>query len=144
MTNDQLVKLVVAIIMALVTIHCIKKGFRKGFLKELGSALSLMISLLCIFLIMLLYTAIKDKTYGTVIVVIAALLMIGAGVKLAKCIGNGLIGITELSVISGIDKVFGAILGFGEAALMIYVFNHIMAEIGKTSFVLDIPAMIRK
>lgn len=144
MTHDQVIKLIVAVVMAIVIIHCIKKGFKKGFLKELGSSISLILSLVCIFLILLLYTAFKDKTYGTAIVVVITLVLIGVFVKLGRCIGRGLMGITELLVISWIDKTFGAVLGLGEAVLVIYIFNQIMTDIGKMAYVVDIPALIHK
>jgi uncharacterized membrane protein required for colicin V production len=144
MSQEQVIKLIVALVMALITIGSVKKGFRKGFMKELGSTLSVLLSLLCIFLIMLLYTAIKDKTYGTVITAAAALILIGLFTRIGKGIGSALTGITELTVVSWIDKVLGAVLGFAEAALFIYVFNRVMTVLGMSSFIIEIPTLIHK
>ena len=144
MTHEQILRLIAAVVMAVIVICSVKKGFRRGFMKELGSALSLILSLLCLFLIMLLYTAVKDKTYGTVFFAVIALILAGVFVKIGKGIGGALTGITELSVISWIDKIIGAVLGLGEAALIIYMFSRIMTGLGQEAYIPDIHMFLGK
>ncbi len=137
MSHDQIIKLVVAVIMAVIVISSVKKGLKRGFMRELGSTLSFLLSLLCIFLILLLYTAVRDKTYGTVVTAVIALILLGLFAKVGRGIGSALTGITELTVVSWIDRALGAVLGLGEAVFFIYIFNRIMAQLGKTAYLIN-------
>lgn len=93
----------------------IKKGFRNGMIKEIVNILSAVVSLVSIALIFLTVSSVMAKTFSTLTVCVLALIGIGIIFKLCKLIFAPVTAIVNISIINGLDKVAGAVLGLGEA-----------------------------
>lgn len=108
----------------------IRKGFRNGMMKEIVNILSAAVSLVSIVLIFLAVSSVMAKTFSTLTVCVLCLIGIGIIFKLCKLIFAPVAAITNISIISGLDKAAGAILGLGEAAVCSWLIYLILEHYG--------------
>lgn len=107
-----------------------KKGFENGMMKEIISILSLIVACICIILIFFTISSVVAKTYSTFVVCLAGLIGIGTIYKLCNLIFKPVMAIFDLSIIHGLDKMTGAVVGFAEAAVFCYFLYHAMNYFG--------------
>lgn len=108
----------------------IKKGFQNGMMKEVAGILSAVVSCVCIILIFYTVSSVIARTFSILTVCIAALIGIGIAYKICNLIFKPVAAITNISIIGGMDKLFGAVLGFGEALIFVWFLYHLLAYAG--------------
>lgn len=128
--NPEILKVlffIVAIVTALVRM---KTGYRRGLISECSVMLSIAVSLLSIFLLLMLHSAVKGKTYGTVVVVTVALILIGVAYKFIRLIISLLKGISNIGIVGALDQLLGALFGLVEAFIIIFFLYKVLAYFG--------------
>ena len=103
-----------------------KKGFRNGMMKEIVNILSTLVSCVSIILIFLTVSSVMAKTFSMLTVCVLGLIGIGIIFKLCKLIFAPVTAIVNISIINGLDKIAGAVLGLGEAVICSWFLYHIM------------------
>lgn len=107
-----------------------KKGFHNGMMKEVVNILSAAVSCVSIVLIFLTISSVMAKTFSMLTVCVLGLIGIGFIFKLCKLIFSPVAAIVNISIINGLDKVAGAVLGLGEAIICSWFLYHIMGYFG--------------
>ncbi|MBQ8947514.1 MAG: CvpA family protein [Lachnospiraceae bacterium] len=119
--DTNAVRMLIMILGVLVIILFMKNGYKKGAMRELRSLLSVLVAVICIFLILLLRTSVKEQTYSTAIVIGGAIVILSFGWKLTRMILDLLSGIRELPLIGFADKLLGAVFGAAECIGVIWI-----------------------
>lgn len=121
MTELNWIKIIFCAIAVLILIASVKKGWRRGLSGELKAFVSVVVAMLCLVLILVLRNAVKDHTYGSVIVIGAALVILATGWKLVKLILSPLSGFKEIRLVKTVDSLLGAAVGALEGCAFIWV-----------------------
>ncbi len=111
---------------SLLAVWRIKRGFRNGILKEIVTILSGAVSLVCVVLLFLAVSSVIAKATSTLVVCIVALVILGIAFKICNLIFSPLLAIGNISVIGGLNKILGAVLGFGEACAIAFLLYKIL------------------
>lgn len=123
-------KIIFILIICLLTVWRIKKGFKNGMIQEIVNILSIIISLVCITLIFLSVSSAAAHTFSTLTVCIIGLIGLGIVYKICNLIFAPVKGIVNISLINGLDKILGAAMGFGEAVICFYFLYRVMNYFG--------------
>jgi len=119
--TETTVKIVFAIIAIMVMLFCVRRGYRRGISTEIRMFVSVLVATLCLVLIITLKHAVSDHTYGTVLVVGSALVVLGMGWRLIKLILSPLSGFKELKTVRTIDRLLGAVIGAAEGVTLLWI-----------------------
>ena len=119
--TEEVIKGAILVFGIIICILFMKNGYKKGAFDELRSLLGVVVAVICIFLILILKSAVSERTYGTAIVVAGAIVILSAGWKLARMIMGLLSGIKELPLIGFADRLLGAALGAVECVAIIWI-----------------------
>ena len=113
-----MVRLIFALIVFLLFVWRIKKGFANGVLKEIVTILSGVVSLVCVALIIFAVTSAMTNAFSLLTVCVAGLILLGIAFKICSLIFAPLLALSNISLIGGIDKLLGAVLGMIEACIL--------------------------
>ena len=108
----------------------VKKGFHNGMMKEIVNILSAVISCVCIALVFLTISSVVARTFSTLTVCIAGLTGIGIIYKFCNLIFRPITAIVNVSIINGLDKISGAIIGLCEALIFSWFMYHMLDHFG--------------
>ena len=110
-------KIIFVLIVIILAVWRIKKGYKNGMVEELVNILSAIVSCVCIALIFFAVTSVRVQAFSTLTLCVAALIGIGILFKLCNLIFAPLTAIVKISIINSLNKFLGAVLGFGEAII---------------------------
>ncbi len=99
----------------------IHRGFSNGIMQEIVNILSGVISLVCVVLIFFAVSSLTAKATSTLTVCIIGLVLLGIVFKLCNLIFQPLLALGNLSVIGGLNKLLGAVMGAAEALILSYL-----------------------
>lgn len=117
-------------IILLLLIWRIKRGFANGMMQEIVNLLSGVISLACVALVFLAVSSAVNKSMHTLTVCIVALILLGLVFKLCHLILTPLLAVGNISIVSGINKLLGAVMGAAEGCLLAYILYKAFAYFG--------------
>lgn len=123
-------KIAFLLIALLVTVCGVKKGFKNGLMSEIVNILSIIVSCVCVVLVFLTVSSVLAKTFSTLVVCVLGLIGIGIVFKICNLIFKPIKGIANLSIIGGLDKILGAVMGFAEAAIVIFFLYKVFDYFG--------------
>lgn len=122
-------KIVFVLIVIILAIWRIKKGFSNGLVEEIVNILSAIVSCVCIALIFFAITSIKAQTFSTLTLCVVALIGIGILFKVCNLIFAPVTAIVKISIINGLNKFLGAVLGLGEAIIFSFFLYYLLSYI---------------
>ena len=131
MSQEEMTKLGIVLVLFFIVIWRIGRGYRIGFVKELYSLLSLAVGLVSIVLFLILYQSLKAETWGSTITIILALVVFILGLKIGKLILLPLKGLAALPFLKFIDKLFGAAAGLIEGVAIVYVSQYLLIALNQ-------------
>ncbi len=99
-------------------------------MQEIVNILSGVISLICLALVFFAVSSIIEQATSMLIVCIVGLIVLGIAFKLGKLMLRPLLAIGNASVIGGLNKFLGAVLGLGEAAVVCYLLYKVLDYFG--------------
>lgn len=116
------------LIVFLLFVWRIKRGFANGIMGEIVTIISGTISLVCVALIFFAVTSARVKAMSTLTVCIVGLILLGIVFKICNLIFAPLLALSNFSFIEGLNKMLGAVLGAVEACilsgLLYYLLNY--------------------
>lgn len=119
-----------AAIILLLLIWRTKRGYANGIMQEIVNLLSGVISLVCVVLVFLAISSAANKSMHTLTACIVALVLLGIVFKLCHLIFTPLLAVGNISIVSGINKLLGALMGAAEGCLLAYVLYRLLAHFG--------------
>lgn len=128
--RQEMVTFIFAAAIFLLFIWRIHRGFDNGIMQEIVNILSGVISLVCVVLIFFAISSLTAKATSTLTVCIIGLVLLGIVFKLCNLIFQPLLALGNLSVIGGLNKLLGAVMGAAEALLLSYLLYRGLDYIG--------------
>lgn len=119
-----------AAIILLLLIWRIKRGYANGMMQEIVNFLSGVVSLVCVALVFLAVSSAVNRSIHTLAACIAALVLLGVVFKLCHLIFTPLLAVGNISIVSGINKLLGAVMGVAEGGLLAYILYRALAHFG--------------
>lgn len=110
-----------AFIVFLLFVWRIKKGFGNGIMKEIVTLLSGVVSLVCVALVFFAVSSYMAKAMSTLTVCVIGLILLGILFRLCSLIFRPIMALSNISVIGGLDKLMGAVMGAAEACALSYL-----------------------
>lgn len=128
--RQEMVTFIFAAAIFLLFIWRIHRGFDNGIMQEIVHILSGVISLVCVVLIFFAISSLTAKATSTLTVCIIGLVLLGIVFKLCNLIFQPLLALSNLSVIGGLNKLLGAVMGAAEALILSYLLYRGLDYIG--------------
>ena len=119
--RQEMFTFIFAAVVFLLFIWRIRRGFENGIMQEVVNILSGAISLLCVVLVFFAISSVAAKAMSTLTVCMIGLILLGIIFKLCNLIFKPLLALGNLSVIGGLNKLMGAVMGAAEACLLSYL-----------------------
>ena len=113
-----MMKLIFALIILLLFVWRIKRGFANGIMGEIVTIVSGAVALICVVLIFFAVTSVRAKAMSTLTVCIAALILLGILFRGCSLIFSPLLALSNISIIEGVNKILGAFMGAVEACVI--------------------------
>ncbi len=128
--RQEMLTFAFAAVVLLLFIWRIRGGYACGMMQEVVNLLSGVISLACVALAFLAVTSAMNKSTHILTACIIALILLGVLFKLFRLIFAPLLAVGSISIVSGINKLLGAVMGSAEACLLAYFFYKVLAHFG--------------
>lgn len=125
-----MIKMVFLLIVFVLFVWRIKKGFHNGITKEVVTILSGVVSLVCVALVFFAVSSYMAKAMSALTVCVAGLILLGIAFKLCSLMFKPLLALSNISVIGWLDKFMGAVMGAVEACMLSYGTYYIFERIG--------------
>ena len=128
--RQEMFTFIFAAVVFLLFIWRIHRGFENGIMQEVVNILSGAISLLCVVLVFFAISSVAAKAMSTLTVCMIGLILLGIIFKLCNLIFKPLLALGNLSVIGGLNKLMGAVMGAAEACLLSYLLYRALDYVG--------------
>lgn len=128
--RQEMLTFAFAAVVFLLFIWRIRGGYACGMMQEAVNLLSGVISLVCVALVFLAVTSAMNKSTHILTVCIIALVLLGILFKICRLIFAPLLAVGSISIVSGINKLLGAVMGAAEACLLAYFSYKALAHFG--------------
>lgn len=125
-----MVTYIFAVVILLLFIWRVRRGFANGIMQEIVNILSGVIALASVVLIFFAVSSVTAKAMSTLTVCVIGLILLGIVFKLCNLIFQPLLALGSLSVIGGLNKLMGAVMGAAEACLLSYLLYRGLGFIG--------------
>lgn len=119
-------KFIFVLVVFLVFVWRIKKGFSNGIMKEIANILSAIVSLVCVALVFFAISSLLAKAMSTLTVCVIGLILLGIAFKICSLIFRPMLAISNISVIGGFNKILGAVMGMVEACMLTYLLYEVL------------------
>lgn len=123
-------RLIFILMILLLLVWRIKKGFQNGILEEIVNIISVIISAICFVLIFFTISSIKAKAFSVLTICIVGLIVIGITFKLCSLIFRPILAIKNISIIGSFDKLLGAMLGVFEVCICTCAVYWLLGRLG--------------
>lgn len=128
--KQEMITFAFAALMFFLFIWRVKGGYASGMMQEIVNILSGAISLACVALVFLAVGSAVNKSMHVLTMCIVALVALGICFKICSLIFKPLLAVGNISVVSGINKLLGAVMGAAEALLLAYLFYRLLRHFG--------------
>lgn len=118
-------RVIFVLIIFLLFIWRIKRGFANGIMKEVVTILSGAVSLICVALIAFAVSSAMANAMSTLTLCVVGLILLGIVFKICSLIFKPLLALSNISLIGGVDKMLGAVMGALEACILSGVLYYI-------------------
>lgn len=125
-----MVKLIFVLIVFLLFIWRMKKGFANGIMGEVVTIISGAVALVCVALLFFAVTSVMVKAMSTLTLCIIALVLLGIVFKICSLIFRPLLALSNFSIIEGFNKILGAAMGALEACILAGVLYYVLEYMG--------------
>lgn len=105
-------------------------GFKRGMVKEIISLIAMAVAGVCVLLILSAIGNYMEQEIGKLVQVIAVLFVVCLIYRIVNVLLDSLKLIAKLPIIKGLDKIFGAVVGFAEAGLITGLLVHFLKNWG--------------
>lgn len=123
-------KFVFVLIIFLLFIWRIKRGFHNGIMKEIVTILSGVVSLVCVALMFFAVSSYMARAVSTLTVCVIGLTLLGILFKLCGLIFKPILALSNISLIGAVDQILGAVMGAVEAFLLSCALYIVLDRLG--------------
>ena len=128
--RQEMLTFAFAAVVLLLFIWRTRGGYACGLMQEIVNLVSGVISLACVALVFLAVTSAMNKSTHILTACIVALILLGILFKICRLIFAPLLAVGSISIVSGINKMLGAVMGAAEACLLAYFSYKVLAHFG--------------
>ena len=128
--RHEMISFACAAVMLILLIWRVRRGYACGMMQEIANILSGAVALVCVFLIFFAINSARGKSMHVLAACIVALILLGICFKICSLIFRPLLAVGKISVVSGINKIFGAVLGAAEACLLAFFLIKVLDYFG--------------
>lgn len=108
----------------------VRGGYACGMMQEIVNILSGAVSLVCVALVFLAVSSAVNRSMNILTACIVGLILLGVCFKICSLLFKPLLAVGNISVLNGINKLLGAIMGAAEACLLAYIFYRLLGHFG--------------
>ena len=119
--KNEMISFACAAVMLILLIWRVRRGYACGMMQEIANILSGTVALVCVLLILFAINSVRGKSMHVLAACIVALILLGICFKICSLIFRPLLAVGKISVVSGINKILGAVLGAAEACLLAFL-----------------------
>lgn len=130
----EMVDFACAAVMLLLLIWRVRRGFACGMMQEIANILSGAVALICVFLIFFAVNSVRGKTMHVLAACIVALILLGICFKICSLIFRPLLAVEKICIVSGVNRILGAVLGGAEACLLSFLLIKALSYFGIFAF----------
>ena len=123
-------KFIFVVIVFLLFIWRIQRGFSNGVLKEIVTILSGVISLISLGLVFFAISSYMANAKSTLTFCIIGLVVIGIIFKLCSLVFRPILALDNVFLIGGLNKIMGAVIGAAEAVILSCLFYFVFDYMG--------------
>ena len=120
-------KLIFALIIFLLFIWRIRKGFHNGIMKEIVTILSGVISMISVALVFFAISSYREKALSVFTLCVIGLTVLGVVFKLCSLIFRPILALSNISVIGVFNKIMGAVMGAAEAVALSCLIYYVLS-----------------
>lgn len=122
-------KIIFVMIIFLLFIWRIQRGFYNGIMRETVTLLSGAAALVSAALVFFAVSSYREKALSMFVLCVIGLSVLGIVFKICSLIFEPILALSNLSIIGGLDKILGGIMGAAEAVglscLIYFVLNRV-------------------
>ena len=126
----MMVKFIFILIVFLLFIWRIKRGFHNGIMGEIVTILSVAVALVCVALILFAVTIAMAREVSALTVCIIALILLGTVFKICSLIFRPVLALSNISLFEGFNKMLGAVMGALEACVLTGLLYYALGYVG--------------
>ena len=126
----MMVKFIFILIVFLLFIWRIKRGFHNGIMGEIVTILSGVVALVCVALILFAVTSAMARAVSALTVCIIALILLGTVFKICSLIFRPVLALSNISLFEGFNKMLGAVMGALEACVLTGLLYYALGYVG--------------
>lgn len=128
--RQELITVAFAAVIFLLFIWRVRGGYACGMMQEIVNILSGVISLACVALVFLAVSSAVNRSMHILTVCIVALIVLGICFKICRLIFTPLLAVGNISIVSGINKLLGAVLGAAEGCVLAFFLYKVLGYFG--------------
>ncbi|MCM1268769.1 MAG: hypothetical protein NC302_12780 [Bacteroidales bacterium] len=128
--RHEMINFACAAVMLLLLIWRVRRGFACGMMREIANILSGAVALVCVMLIIFAIDSVRGKSMHVLAACVVALILLGIFFKIGSLVFRPLLAVEKISVVSGINKILGAVLGAAEAFLLAFLIIKALCYLG--------------
>lgn len=123
-------RFIFVLIIFLLFIWRIRKGFDNGIMKEVVTLLSGAVSLVSAALVFFAISSYRQKALSMFVVCVIGLTVLGVVFKICSLIFEPILALSNISIIGGVDQILGSIMGAAEAAALSCLIYLVLDRMG--------------
>lgn len=117
---------ILLIVFGVLLIWRIASGMKKGIVRELLSFITTLFAALAAGMVFIIFHAYHDKDFLSILLMLIGIAVLSIVYSLIKLVFFPAKVITKLPVISGVDKLFGVVVGAAETLLVFWTLCYAM------------------
>ncbi|MCI9314834.1 MAG: hypothetical protein HFI57_07595 [Lachnospiraceae bacterium] len=123
-------KYIFILIIFLLFVWRIRRGWTNGIMKEIVTIISGAVSLVCVILVFFAITSVLAKAMSTLTLCVVGLIVLGIAFRLCSLIFTPILALSNISVIGWLDTMLGAVMGAAEACVIAYLAYYVLGRMG--------------
>lgn len=124
-------KFIFATIVFLLFIWRIRQGYYNGIMEEIVTILSGAVSVASVALVFFAIISYREKSLSVFALCVISLMVLGTVFKLCSLMFRPILTLSNISVIGGVNRIMGAVMGVVEAAALSCLIYYILDYMNK-------------
>ena len=123
-------KFIFVLIIFLLFVWRVRKGYHNGIMKEIVTILSGVVSLISLALVFFAISSYREKALSVFALCVIGLTVLGVVFKICSLIFRPIMALGNISVIGVFNRVMGAVMGAVEAVALSYLLYRVLDYMG--------------
>ena len=123
-------KFIFVLIIFLLFVWRVRKGYHNGIMKEIVTILSGVVSLISLALVFFAISSYREKALSVFALCVIGLTVLGVVFKICSLIFRPIMALGNISVIGVFNRVMGAVMGAVEAVALSYLLYRVLDHMG--------------